>query len=210
MKRFISLLIIVMFIFTLCACKGVEQGDALNHTYTEDSVQTEPQPETQSQTATDADAESTYTDNNSEDVPVAMGPLQSKHIDKLDIPFDEEVQQVATVYEKIDVYNKYTEEWRSLADRYYNELLKCNGSVPPTVNYNTAEQMHEYLEQYKNDWQTLFDSQSELYLQKIDVNEEDLEAKVLYADYEYKSYRELALYFIGVYEEVGEYNGQVF
>ena len=214
MKKLISLLMISCFIFALSACKGAEPASTEKTTETHDHthvVTTAPQSSegvTEETSAEENNSQSEVTPDSGEtlDKVDSDGIYQTNHINKIDVPCADEINAAQSAEVKIIIYEKYEAEWDTVANRYYNELLKCKGSVPATVNYNTAEQMHEYLKQYKVDQQNVFDGQCDLYEARIEENGGDLGVKLMYAQWRYEAKREQALYYIGVYEELEEFS----
>lgn len=221
MKRLFAFLVIALFVFSLCACKASQDnGDSDNSEHNHTHIHTSEVQVTESESAdteevtddtqmitTEAEQDVTVTDAFYEDDGVS-GVLAQKHIDKIDIPFDEEYQAGATVEERIAICNKYTTEWETLAERYYKELLQYKGDTPITENYNTDEQLHSFLEQYKKDWEMSFNGQAELYVDKIENGPDQLGASLVFAQFCYEANRENALYYIGIYEELADFNNQ--
>jgi len=215
LKRIFAFFLITVSIFSLCACKSVENDEPSEHNHNHSSVQ---------DTASVSDDISTsYNDTQvketeaTQEIPNTtpfyeeddvLGTLQQKHSDKIDIPFDAEYQAGLTVDERIAICNKYTTEWETLAQRYYNELLLYKGDTPQTENYNTDEQLHSFLEQYKSDWEMSFASQSNLYIEKIENGPDQIGASLVYAQFCYEAKREYAMYLIGIYEDLAELNNQ--
>ncbi len=217
MKRIFAFALITVFMLSLCACKGAERDDHSghnhNHTttavqettdgYADNTVTTEPY--TQVEVTEDIQNTQDTTPEISDGV---MGPLQQKHSDKIDAAYDAEYQTGATVEERMSITNKYTTEWEALAERYYNELLMYKGDTPVTANYATDEQLHEYIELYKSNFEMSFAESSEFYLDKIENDADQTAAQISYSQFCYNAKREYAMYLIGVYEELAEFNGQ--
>ena len=223
MKRIFAFVLITVFMLSLCACKSVENTDNTEHNHDHDNITSVVQDTTDiygdittnnksvQHDASEPEGTQSVQNNTSSYVEEngTLGVLQQKHSDKIDVSFDEEYQKGLTVDERIAICNKYTTEWETVSERYFNELLQYKGEVPPAVNYSTDEQLHSFLEQNKSDWEMNFASQSELYISKIENGPDQIGASLVFAQFCYEAKREYALYLIGIYEDLAELNGQV-
>ncbi|MBR3971944.1 MAG: hypothetical protein IKJ83_03565 [Ruminococcus sp.] len=221
MKKLLALLLSLLVIFALCACKKAESEDAHNHNHTHthisETVHTEDTQPSETAEVTEApepseditDIETTASNTTGiSDKVNTEGHYKQNHINKIDVPCEDELSKAQTVSDRISIFEKYAQEWTKVADRYYNELLKINGSVPATADYNTAQQMHEYLEFYKQDWELNFEQETKALMDKKAESEDKMGIDLIYSQLCYESRRELALYFIDIYEEIEDYSNQ--
>ena len=216
MKKLISMIMIFCFMMALCACKKTndtqvdEQVTTHSHTHAEDvSGTTDVDVSQNEETKTEEEVQGgvVATQGSLEKVDTE-GVYKTKHINKIDVPCAEEISKAQSDASKTVIYDNYAQEWEDVAQRYYKELLKCKGSVPATVNYNTAEQMHEFLKQYMSEWEVTFENQRNLYTSMMNEGADNTPVELMRAQVGYESKRELALYFIGVYEDLESFSNQ--
>lgn len=217
MKKTLALLLSLMMIFALCACKKAESEDAHNHdhNHTTEAVQTEgteapdtTEPVVSATEDTTSSLQSATDSVSGSDKVDTEGQYKQKHINKIDVPCAEEINKAQSDASKKVIYERYAEEWTEVGDRYYNELLKIKGSVHATANYNTAEQMHEYLQFYKQDWDLNFAQQTKVFVDQMVEGADNTGVELMVSQLTYESKRELALYFIGIYEDIEEFSNQ--
>ena len=186
----------------LCACSEETHDHDHEHDHTHE-VQT-----------TESAAEDTVATQPASDLQHradATGPLASKHSEKIDIPFDNEYAGADTDAERAEICDRYREEWRKIADRYFNEILYYNGDVPVHPDFFTDAQMHEFAQFKKEDFDTRFESESQSYLAQMEFEYgKGDKANAMCAQYKFDLQREFALEMIEIYELLGEFNGQVF
>ncbi len=141
----------------------------------------------------------------------AEGVLMKRHSDKIDIPFEQEYLSAEGYKDIASVCEKYTEKWKTIAERYYKEILYYNGSVPEDPNFSTDAQMHEYIENRKAQWEAEYEENHKNYLSKLLRQYSDADkAQALCSAYKFDLQREFALEMIGIYEMLGEFNKQEF
>lgn len=217
MKKLFALLLVFMMIFALCACKKTEGEDNTEHTHTQSQTQATTHTHTEdSQPSEDNPASTAVADvqptvlntNEASDKVDTEGHYKESHISKIDVPCADEINKAQSDAVKKTIYDKYAEEWAEVSQRYYKELLKIKGSVPATENFNTAEQMHEYLEFYKQDWENNFAQQTQTFTNQMIEGADNTGLELMLAQLTYESKRELALYFIGIYEDIEYYSNQ--
>lgn len=199
MRKIICFLVVVMILALFCACSGDVHDHDHDHAH-----------EMQTTESVAADTATQPTANLSHRAD-ATGPLSSKHSEKIDTPFDNEYAGADTDSEKINVCDKYREEWKKIADRYYNEILYYNGDVPVHSDFSTDAQMHEFVQFKKAEFDRQFESESQSYLTQMEnqYGKGD-KASAMCAEYKFELQRSFALEMIEIYELLGEFNGQVF
>ncbi|MBQ4568625.1 MAG: hypothetical protein IJA62_00990 [Ruminococcus sp.] len=141
----------------------------------------------------------------------AEGVLMKRHSDKIDSPFEQEYLDAENDKELARICEEYTEKWRTIAERYFKELLYYNGSVPETPDFSTDAQMHGYVEDRKARWEEEYEENHSNYLAQLLKQYSDADkAQALCAAYKFDMQREFALEMIGIYEMLGEFNNQEF
>ncbi len=238
MKKLICLLVSALMISALCACNstGNTTRDEHNHDHTHAAVEQSAQQgngdEGDSALDTEgADTENTQdaggnvqegtnnssAENTQEDATEypytaeATGSLGTKHSNKIDVPFEQALNKAESDEKIVNVCEKFTREWKVVADRYYKEILYYNGSVPEATNFATDKQMHAYIEQRKSEWLSDYNRNVKDYAKKLEKKFTDTDkVEAMVARLEFDMQREFALELIGIYEMLGEYNNQDF
>ncbi len=237
MKKFICLMVAAVMLCSFCACNKVGDGHVHSHdhtysntaeetataSYTEDGTQMPQEASGSSQTneiheegSRPAEEVSAPTEANTEltEYPFtkeASGTLMKKHSNKIDVPFENEYLSAESDRKVAFVCEKYTEKWKTVADRYYKEILYYNGSVPQDPNFSTDAQMHEYIEQRKTQWEAEYEENHKNYLAELLEQYSDTDkAQALCSAYKFDMQREFSLELIGIYEMLGEFNDQEF
>ncbi len=236
MKKLICLIIAMGAVCALCACNNTQDVHTHGHSHDHTTSITETaseQQDTQIPVTSNADSSAQQEPQREDSTPLeegstslqsmgevseypftreAVGPLMQKHSVKIDIPFEQEYLNAKSNKEIVSVCENYTAKWKTVADRYYKEILYYNGTVPTDPNFSTDKEMHEYIEERKVNWEADFQKDTADYLESAkEANPQDEQkAQALCAAYKFDLQREFALEMIGIYEMLGEFNNQEF
>jgi len=226
MKKIFSLLLISMLMFMLCACAKTESTDTSeqnhDHTHISETLTAEGGAAEVDSSEADGDSQNTNTstentgdkdvpgnENQNSDGKVDVdGDYKRKQMDKIDVPCAEELNLAQSDAVKKTIYDKYALEWEIVYNRYYDQLLQINGSVPATENYTTAEELHTYLDSYKEEWEDGFEQICSVFRNQMTEGADNIGVELQLAQITYESNRELALYFIGIYEDIETFSNQ--
>lgn len=214
MKKLLLISALLTMFILFCGCNSEGSTDAHNHSDGHDhSHETENTSTVQETSEVMTESQTEYSTENWADVQDSetMGPLTSKHSSKTDDPFENEYAQAKTDAERIQICDKYREEWEKTGKRYYKELLYYNGDVPAHTEFSTDKEMHEYVEFSKKDFDSYYENESKSYLNEMEkeYGKSD-KANALSAKYKFDLQRSFALEMIELYELLGEFNGQEF
>lgn len=236
MKKLICLITALVTLCALCACNNTGDVNTHDHSHNHTYNTTESSPLgqdalTPSEISSDSFVQHETQEGGSEHSPEdstatqsveqvsaypftieASGPLMYKHSVKIDILFEQEYCSAESDKERVSVCETYTAKWKTIADRYYREILYYNGSVPTDPNFSTDKEMHSYIEQRKADWEADFQRESADYLERAKAANPDnwQKARALCAAFEFDMQREFSFEMIGIYEMLGEFNNQEF
>ena len=213
MKKLISMIIIISFIFALCACGGANttQVDVHNHndpshTHEEDTTvhthETVPVTEPVVPGVNDDDKSET-------NLPIDVtGHYQDNYKNKIAVPCADELMKAQSDASKIVIYDTYAQEWKEVGERFNTELLKIKGTVPATADYSTDEEMHEYLEFCLQEWKDFVAKRTSDFEAMMIEGGDNTGVNLMLSQVIYEINREYALYFIKTYEDIESFSNQ--
>ena len=132
--------------------------------------------------------------------------LSQKLIDEIDGAYREEVKngEVSSNVGKVDLTSKYTEKWKQTADEYYGKLMEYEGIVPPSDIYYSSDDLHTFVSDMKNTWETYSKEQRKNYLKVLQtVYAAGTIVGPLIAEYEYDMQMEWTLELVEICEQLG-------
>ena len=221
MKKLISMIMIISFVFALCACSGENKTlvvhDDHDHTHVAETTTIADTDVTTTEgveVPTNENSEPIIPGVNDNDTDATIHPVDTKgqykenYIKEIDNPCAEELMKAQSDASKIVIYNTYSEEWAEVGERFNTELLKIKGTVPATENFSTDAQMHEYLEFCMQEWEALLTEKTATFEAMMIEGADNTAYELMIAQIRYEINREYALYFIDMYEEIEDFSNQ--
>lgn len=131
--------------------------------------------------------------------------LREKLIVEIDGAYAEEEKspESSTTAGMVALAEKYADQWRQVADTYYNKLMEYDGIDPPNDYYYTSDDFHTFVSNMKADWEQYYRVQCGNYLNTMQaIYTSGTIVGPIVARYEYEMQREWALQLVGIYQQL--------
>lgn len=132
--------------------------------------------------------------------------LKDKLIREIDGAYLEEkyknYEGLSTV-DKCSLTEKYTGQWKQIADKYYNKMMEYNGITRHSEAYYSSENFHKALSNMKTNWENYHQVEASNYITAIQaIYNSGTICGPLSAEYEYEMQKNWALKLVGIYEQL--------
>ena len=112
--------------------------------------------------------------------------------------------EYSTTVGMVDLANKYKKLWEEKADEYYGKLMEYEGIVQPSDIYYSSDDLHTFIFDMKNTWETYSKEQRENYLKVLQaIYGPGTIVGPLIAEYEYDMQMEWTLELVEICEQLG-------
>ena len=129
--------------------------------------------------------------------------LYEKLSEEIDDAFVSEYANAQSNVDQINVCNEYTDKWKSIADKYYNEIMNYNDIIPPSDNYYGSDDLHTFITNLKTNWESYYKTEIENYTQiYVTIFNGGTLTPIVVANHEYELYKEWALELVSLYESL--------
>ena len=191
MKRIVLFALAFAMVLSFFGCNGSKLDVAHNEDNTVEDT-------------TIATGETTDIPDNEKDVPLS---LSQRLICEIDGAKKEEALyngEYSTTVGMVDLANKYKKLWEEKADEYYGKLMEYEGIVQPSDIYYSSDDLHTFIFNMKNTWETYSKEQRENYLKVLQaIYGPGTIVGPLIAEYEYDMQMEWTLELVEICEQLG-------
>ena len=178
MKRILSIFLFVIILSTFSGCsKDINSVNDLSSTSSEVS--------------------SKYT---------PLESLSEKLVKEIDNEylFDSKLPEYTSNYGMCELAKKYEDKWKSVADEYYEKIMKYNDIIQPADYYYSFDDLHTFVSNMKSNWEEYSEKQCENHLRTLQtIYGSGTIVGPLYADYRYKMQKDWALEILGICVSLG-------
>lgn len=106
----------------------------------------------------------------------------------------QELPEYSTTGGMTELADRYAEQWKQVADEYYEKLLAHDGA---------QEGFHGHISDLKANWQQYYDAQCESYVKTLQAMHGPATAvRPIFAMYRYDLQKEWALQLVGLYQQL--------
>lgn len=107
---------------------------------------------------------------------------------------DSQLHQYTSTAGQCDLWAKYTQKWKEVADEYYEKIMQYDDVVQPSEYYYSAEDLHTFVSNMKTNWESYSKQQCEHYLGVLQTEYQGgTIVGPLAASYKYKLQKDWAL-----------------
>lgn len=179
MKKYIGLLVLIaIMLCTVCGCTEVESGQNVDSSTTV----VEPVVEQQEKVS-----------------------LEDKLVSEIEGAYHKEskLPESSTTIGMIQLAEKYTEKWKQVADKYYDEILKYDDIIQINEDYYSSDDLHTFVSNMKANWEEYNQVHCENYAKTLrTIYGNGTIVGPLLADYEYEMQKDWALQLIDIYDQL--------
>lgn len=150
-KTFAILLTFGLLLVSFCGCERIKT----------DIMPTESQ--------TTAQIEQNFQQASERPIYTTPESLAERLIREIDTQFeaDSKLLEYSSTAGQCDLWYKYEQKWRQIADTYYNKIAEYDGIVPPSDIYYTSEDLHTFISDMKANWEVYKQKQCDSYTKTL-------------------------------------------
>ena len=132
-------------------------------------------------------------------------PLSEKLIREIDGAYLEEQKKLEndTTIGMVQLTNKYTDEWKQVADEYYDKIMEYDGVIQPSEAYYSSDDLYTFVSNMKINWEQYNQEQCDSYMKTLQtIYGAGTIVGPLFAEYEYEMQKDWALQLVEIYERL--------
>lgn len=104
----------------------------------------------------------------------------------------------------IELADKYANEWKLIADEYYNKIMEYDGIIQPNEDYYSSDDLHTFVSNMKNNREQYHQVQCENYVKTLQtIYGRGTIVGPVFADYKYNMQKEWALELVYICQHIG-------
>lgn len=178
MKRAVVIILIcVLVVLSTCACESEATSDLLDTAF-----------------STTDPAEEAVTES-----------LCEQLMREIDIAYHkaQELPENGTTVGMVDLADSYAEQWKQVANVYYDKILKYDGIAQLKENQYSSDDLHTFVVNMKTNWEAYYQVQCENYVKTLQtIYGSGTIVGPVFADYKYEMQKEWALQLVGIYQQL--------